>query len=56
MDTGVFPSDARAIEAALASDDKRLVELPGDHYFRGVDGARERLADEIAGWCSEHVS
>jgi pimeloyl-ACP methyl ester carboxylesterase len=56
MDTGVFPSDARAIEAALASSDKRLIELPGDHYFRGVDGARERLADEIAAWCSERVS
>jgi pimeloyl-ACP methyl ester carboxylesterase len=55
MDTGVFPADARAITEALASEDKRLIELPGDHYFRGPDGARERLADEIAAWCENHA-
>src|SRR4051812_3978142 len=52
MDTGVFPSDARTIHDALASVDKRLVELRGDHYFRGE---REPLADLIAGWVEERV-
>jgi len=53
MDTGVFPSDARAIHDGLAATDKRLVELPGDHYFRGVEGARSDLADLIAEWVAE---
>jgi pimeloyl-ACP methyl ester carboxylesterase len=55
MDTGVFPADARAITDALGSEDKLLVELPGDHYFRGPDGARERVAHEIAAWVSERT-
>jgi len=50
MDTGVFPSDARRIHDGLAATDKRLEELPGDHYFRGVEGARSTLADLIAAW------
>lgn len=49
-DTGVFPSDATAITDALAADDKQLVELEGDHYFREPAGARETLADLIAAW------
>ncbi len=52
MDTGVFPSDAAAILDALPSDDKQLVELPGDHYFRAPARAREDLADLLAGWVS----
>jgi pimeloyl-ACP methyl ester carboxylesterase len=56
MDTGVFPSDARQIHDALASPDKALVELPGDHYFRGVDGARDRLADTLAEWVAERAA
>jgi pimeloyl-ACP methyl ester carboxylesterase len=55
MDAGVFPSDAGAIAVALASEDKRLIELPGDHYFRGPAGARERVADEIAAWVAERT-
>jgi hypothetical protein len=55
MDTGVFPSDARAIHDGLAATDKQLVELPGDHYFRGVEGARARVADLLAGWVTERT-
>ena len=51
-DAGVFPSDARAIHDALASSDKRLVELRGDHYFVGE---REPLADLVHAWVSERV-
>jgi pimeloyl-ACP methyl ester carboxylesterase len=50
MDTGVFPSDAGGILAALGSEDKQLVELPGDHYFRGPGGERDRVADLVAEW------
>lgn len=50
MDTGVFPSDAVAIFDALASEDKQLIELRGDHYFLAPAGARESLADLLADW------
>jgi hypothetical protein len=53
MDTGVFPSDAAAILDALGSHDKQLVELTGDHYFREPAGARDKLADLLAGWAGE---
>jgi len=53
MDTGVFPSDARAIHDGLAATDKQLVELPGDHYFRGAEGARSQLADLLEAWVRE---
>ncbi len=55
MDTGVFPSDARAIHNGLAATDKQLVELPGDHYFRGVEGARTQVADLLAAWVTERT-
>lgn len=55
MDTGVFPSDAQVIYDGLAAGDKQHVELPGDHYFRGVEGARERVADLLAGWVGERA-
>jgi pimeloyl-ACP methyl ester carboxylesterase len=54
MDTGVFPSDAVGILAALASDDKQLIELPGDHYFLTPAGARDSLADLLADWVAGH--
>jgi pimeloyl-ACP methyl ester carboxylesterase len=50
MDTGVFPSDAVAIFDALASRDKQLIELRGDHYFLAPAGARESLAALLADW------
>jgi len=48
-DTGVFPSDARAIHDALAAEDKELAWLPGDHYFQH-SGSRHDVADLIAAW------
>jgi hypothetical protein len=53
MDCGVFASDAVAILDVLASTDKQLIERPGDHYFRAPAGAREALAEELAGWVAE---
>ncbi len=56
MDCGVFPSDARAIRDGLASTDKRLVEMPGDHYFRGVAGTpRADVAELVCGWVRERA-
>ncbi len=56
MDSGVFPSDARAILDGLAAGDKRLVDMPGDHYFRGVAGTpRGDVAELISEWVSERV-
>ncbi len=49
-DTGVFPSDARAIYDALGSDDKKLEMIPGDHYLETPDTARDDVADLIAAW------
>lgn len=51
-DRGVFPSDARAIHAALAATDKQLEWLPGEHYFE--DGGRHDVADLISGWIETH--
>lgn len=53
-DTGVFPSDARAIHTALASSDKRLEMVTGDHYLETPGNARDDVADLIAGWLHEH--
>lgn len=55
MDTGVFPSDAQAIHDGLAATDKQLHELPGDHYFRGVEGARSEVADLLAAWVNDRA-
>ncbi len=49
-DTGVFPSDAQAIYDAMASSDKHLEMIPGDHYLENPDGARDKVADMIAEW------
>jgi hypothetical protein len=51
MDVGVFPSDCRAIFDGLATSDKRLVEMAGDHYFRGAPGTpRADVAQLIGEW------
>ncbi len=52
-DTGVFPSDARAIFNGLGARDKQLVTMPGDHYFRGPGSPRADLAELIDSWVSE---
>ncbi len=48
-DTGVFPSDARRIYGALASEDKANVSIDTDHYFT-TPGARSEQADTITKW------
>jgi hypothetical protein len=55
MDVGVFPSDAAGIADALASADKRLEHLGGDHYFREPAGARDAVADLAAEWVAERA-
>jgi alpha-beta hydrolase superfamily lysophospholipase len=52
-DTGVFPSDARAIYDALGADDKRLEMITGDHYLETPPTARDDAADLIAGWLDD---
>lgn len=49
-DTGVFPSDARAIHDALGSSDKELQMIEGDHYLTQPTTARAGVADMIAAW------
>ncbi|MHB8680489.1 MAG: alpha/beta hydrolase family protein [Acidimicrobiales bacterium] len=49
-DTGVFPSDARAIYEALGSADKSLDWMDGDHYLESPPGARDEAADRVAAW------
>jgi pimeloyl-ACP methyl ester carboxylesterase len=49
-DTGVFPSDSRAIAAALASTDKAQHTVPGDHYLLNPQSAREDTARLIHDW------
>ncbi|MEZ5557012.1 MAG: hypothetical protein R3E86_00480 [Pseudomonadales bacterium] len=53
-DTGVFPSDARAIFDELGAEDKRLEMITGDHYLETPDNARDDTADLIVGWLEEH--
>ncbi|MEZ5597594.1 MAG: hypothetical protein R3E84_14605 [Pseudomonadales bacterium] len=52
-DTGVFPTDARAIFDALGTPKKRLEFMAGDHYLTEPDGARDEAADRIVGWLGE---
>ena len=46
-DTGIFPSDARALHDAMAAEDKEVHLVPGDHYFAG---GGDETADLLAGW------
>jgi hypothetical protein len=55
-DTGVYPSDAKAIFAAVAAADKSSASLPGDHYFAEPDDARDTVADLLAGWVAERFT
>lgn len=54
-DTGVFPSDARAIHEALAAEDKTLEFMAGDHYLTEPAGAREEVAERIHAWLTERL-
>ena len=49
-DTGVFPSDAWRIYDLLGATTRSLHLLDGDHYLTEPDGARDHVADLIAGW------
>jgi pimeloyl-ACP methyl ester carboxylesterase len=51
-DTGVFPSDARAIHQSLAARDKELQFLRGDHYLTDPSDSRDEVADRIDAWVS----
>ena len=53
-DTGVFPSDAQAIHDALASTDKTLEMITGDHYLQTPETARDQVADLIVDWLKSH--
>jgi pimeloyl-ACP methyl ester carboxylesterase len=52
-DTGVFPSDARAIHDALASADKQLDFVSGAHYFEEGEERRAEIAEQIGAWASQ---
>jgi len=54
-DTGVFPSDARAIHAALGTTDKTLDFMTGDHYLTEPAGARDDVADRIDAWLTARL-
>jgi pimeloyl-ACP methyl ester carboxylesterase len=49
-DTGVFPSDARAIHDHIGAEDRALEMVPGDHYLQDPPEAREAVADLITDW------
>jgi hypothetical protein len=49
-DKGCFPSDAHAIVSGLASADKTLEFVPGDHYLETPTNARDDVADLVAAW------
>ena len=52
-DCGVFPSEARAILAALGSRDKRLEVIAGDHYLATPESARSDTAELICNWLAD---
>lgn len=49
-DTGVFPSDARAIHSSIGAKDKTLELMPGAHYFEDSAQHRHNAADTVASW------
>jgi pimeloyl-ACP methyl ester carboxylesterase len=49
-DQGCYLSDARAIYDALASEDKVMEVVKGDHYLQTPPGAADTVADLIATW------
>ena len=50
----MFPSQAQELFDAIASTDKRLEHVAGDHYFQEPAGARDDVADLIAAWVAAH--
>lgn len=54
-DAGVFPSDAEKIFDDLASDDKELKLVAGDHYLLEPEGIRGIVADLIDNWVRARI-
>lgn len=54
-DTGVFPSDAARIHAAIGASDKRLDMLPGAHYFEESAQHRHDAADLVSDWIRARI-
>jgi fermentation-respiration switch protein FrsA (DUF1100 family) len=54
-DTGVFPSDARAIYEGLGAQDQLLELVAGDHYLQQPGNAREEVADLIVAWLASRT-
>lgn len=54
-DTGVFPSDAEQIFAAIGSHDKKLAFIAGDHYLTAPANARDAVSDLIVSWTKSKV-
>lgn len=52
-DTGVFPSDAQAIHDALATVDKTLTMVGGDHYLSDSPERRPQVAALIHDWLKQ---
>lgn len=53
-DTGVYPSDAKALFDALAAADKRIEPIEADHYLASPGTARAEAADRIVAWLAAH--
>ena len=54
-DTGVFPSDAKAIFQQLSSTDKALHMITGDHYLQTPQDAKTVVADLIDEWLKSRL-
>ena len=54
-DTGVFPSDARKIFAAIGTSDKKLELIKGAHYFEDSRAERDTMADLLADWVNSRA-
>lgn len=54
-DSGVFPSDTKAIIESLAADDLTTATIRGDHYLRDREDARDEAADLIVEWIKKRT-
>jgi hypothetical protein len=54
-DQGCYPSDAKLIFDSLATEDKTLETIRGDHYLRQPTTARDQAADIISQWVTVRI-
>lgn len=54
-DTGVFPSDARAIHDFIGSADRTLRLIPGAHYLEDSRAVRDAAIDLMSDWIRQHI-